>query len=85
MRSVNEQEAWQNLASAIVRQACEDYVRVLNKLEKAHDRRRRRELEDERDRLQRFFRSQWCTELTGADGDTIIRALDKNKKIWRNI
>lgn len=58
MRSVNEQEAWQNLASAIVRQACEDYVRVLNRLEKAHDRRRRRELEDERDRLQHFFRFQ---------------------------
>ena len=63
-------EPYENLANAIIIQACKDY-------RKAYKRYLRRfrstdKPDDELVDLERFFRSSWCRMLTDIDGEVII-------------
>ena len=69
-RTCNINEAYENLANAIVKQAVVDYKEPLRKLEKnPNDKEAKRDAE----RIERFFHSGWYTQLTGIDGDWLIR------------
>ena len=69
---MTEQEAWENLANAVVLQTVKDYRRALSvkdedNLTALH---RRRECE-------RFFRCGYFDLLTGIDGERLIQDLRK--------
>ena len=69
-RTCNINEAYENLANAIVKQAVVDYKEPLRKLEKnPNDKEAKRDAE----RIERFFHSGWYTQLTSIDGDWLIR------------
>ena len=55
-------EEFENLANAIVKQAITDYKQALKRKDKFCI-----------VRIEQFFRSNWCFELTGVSGDFIIR------------
>ena len=62
----NAEDPYQNLANAIVCVAADDYRTAL----KQHD-------ELLMSSLQRFFRSAWCSVLTGIDTELLMEALNK--------
>ena len=69
-RGCNINEAYENLANAIVKQAVVDYKEPLRKLMKnPNDKDAKREAE----RIERFFHSGWYTQLTSLDRDWLIR------------
>ena len=71
-RTCNINEAYENLANAIVKQAVVDYKEPLRKLEKnPNDKEAKRDAE----RIERFFHSGWYTQLTSIDGDWLIRKI----------
>ena len=65
---------YENLANAIVLQAVKDFRTALKAL--AANPRNRKALADKED-AERFFRSQWFTELTSIDGEKLMRSLEK--------
>ena len=66
------EEAYSRLANAIVLQAVKDWRAARRKLKrKSHNESARIELES----CERFFRSDWFTELTNVDGEILIRKL----------
>ena len=65
-------EAYSRLANAIVLQAVKDWRVARRKLKrKSHNESARIELEI----CDRFFRSEWFTELTEVDGGVLLRKL----------
>ena len=69
-RTCNINEAYENLANDIVKQAVVDYKEPLRKLMKNPN---DKEAKHEAERIERFFHSGWYTQLTGIDGDWLIR------------
>lgn len=69
---------YENLANAIIIQACDDY-RAACKTLKSNPRRKetRQEAEKMRDEVASFFRSQWFMELTDVDGEYLMRKLNE--------
>lgn len=63
---------YENLANAIVLQAVKDYRKALKYLNR--NSKDREALANKRE-VERFFRSQWFTILTRADGEMLIRSL----------
>lgn len=66
------EEAYSKFANAIVLQSVKDWRAARRKLKrKSHNESARIELES----CERFFRSDWFTELTDVDGGVILRKL----------
>ena len=63
---------YERLANGIVLQAVEDYRSALRKLKRKAD---NRDAMDEALRIEKLFRSQWYGQLTGIDGEYLIRRL----------
>lgn len=63
---------YENLANAVIVQACDDYRAELKKIKKNPE---RREAIDAALRIERFFRSGWFGALTTVDGDFLIRRI----------
>ena len=66
------EENYQNLANAIVKQAAKDWLRAMKRLKKKPGNKAAQETRDE---CERFFRSGWFEQLTGADGEFLLRKL----------
>ena len=66
------EDPYERLANAIVIQAADDYRIVLKKI-KAHP--KDRKAIDEALEIERFFRSSWYSQLTGVDGEYLIKRL----------
>ena len=69
---VDEKEAYENLANAIIVSAAEDYRTVLRVLKKHPDNER---LRNDARKLEAFFESEWYGLLTEVDGSYLIRKL----------
>lgn len=63
---------YENLANAIILQAVKDYRMALKSL-KANP--RNRAAMADKDKIERFFRSDWFSVLTSVDGEMLIRSL----------
>lgn len=71
---ISEQEAYENLANAIVIQAADDYEKAYTAyLRDPFNRKCRDKVED----LRRFFRSEYYHHLTKVDGYFIRRKIEK--------
>ena len=68
-------ENYQNLANAIIEQACHDYLVALERVRKRERRVRFNIEEDEIRNIEEFFHSDWFRELTDLDGDYLIKRL----------
>ena len=66
------EDPYEQLANAIVIQAADDYRIALKKI-KAHP--KDRKAIDEALEIVRFFRSSWYSQLTGVDGEYLIKRL----------
>ena len=66
------EDPYEQLANAIVIQAADDYRIALKKI-KAHP--KDRKAIDEALEIERFFRSSWYSQLTGVDGEYLIKRL----------
>jgi hypothetical protein len=75
---ISEQEAYEDLANAIIIQAVKDYRKTLSNLKKSP---RCIEMIIRRNNLIRFFHSQWFNGLTKLDPETIIKKLDGEVKV----
>ncbi len=64
----------ENLASAIVLCAVQDYRKTLHTLARFPD---RREVNKEKSSILQFFRSGWYRTLTSIDPEFLIRKLDE--------
>lgn len=75
---------WLDLAAGIVKQAAEDYIRVLRKLwSRNGEIGQKRKLIVEKAELEEFFHSGWYEELTEIDPDRLMfqcRSLAKEKE-----
>ena len=65
---------YEDLVQAIVVQAAKDYRKTLKRLMKNP---RDRDAKYHKDEIEEFFRSQWFCDITTADGEFIIQALQK--------
>ena len=80
------EDAYTNLAAAIVLQAVKDYMKLLQTLwKKEIPLRKKRELIVEKNELEEFFYSDWYEFLTDLDPDRLIsgcrmRAMEKEKE-----
>lgn len=63
------QKCYENLANAIVLQAVKDYRAALKQLGKNPD---NKDAGSDAREIERFFRSQWYSELTSVDGEFLI-------------
>lgn len=68
------EDPYERLASAIILQAVSDYRVALKKI-KAHP--NDRDAINEALGIERFFRSGWYQQLTGVDGEYLIRRLQE--------
>lgn len=66
------EENYQNLANAIVKQAAKDWLGAMKRLKKKPGNKIAQETRDE---CERFFRSGWFEQLTGVDGEFLLRKL----------
>lgn len=73
-KNKSDGDPYENLANAIVLQAVADYRTVLKKI-KAHP--KNRAAIDEALEIERFFRSQWYSQLTSVDGEYLISKLQE--------
>ena len=71
-------DAYENLANAIVLQAVKDWRKAVKTLKK---RPRYEAAIQMRDECERFFRSEWFEELTSVDGSVILRKLKQEAGI----
>lgn len=67
-------EPYRALANAIILEAVKDYRKALKKLSKYPD---AADALAEKDRCERFFRSEWYGVLTTVDGEMLIGKLQK--------
>ena len=72
MKAVDEKEAWENLANAIILSSVKDYKRALLHLKRNPDSRSAR-LAAERE--EKFFYSSWFEVLTDLDPSYLIRKM----------
>ena len=71
---MRSEDPYQNLANAIVLSAVKDYRDALKKLKKKQN---NKLAADERDDIERFFRSGYFTILTEIDPEYLIDRLNK--------
>jgi hypothetical protein len=69
---IDEREAYENLANAIIQSAAEDYKSALLLLKKNPD---SRAAQEDVKRLERFFYSEWYEVLTNLDPGYLIRKM----------
>ena len=70
-------EAYIKLSNAIIIQAAKDYRAALKRLKKhPHD----TDARGVKNECERFFRSQWYSQLTSVDGEFIIRKIMEGVK-----
>ena len=74
-----ELDPYQELANVIIIQAAKDWRAAVQKLKRYPN---YAPAKRERDDCERFFRSEWCSELTEADGTYILRRLKKEEKVY---
>ena len=72
MKAVDDKEAWENLANAIILSSVKDYKRALLHLKRNPDSRSAR-LAAERE--EKFFYSSWFEVLTDLDPSYLIRKM----------
>lgn len=77
MKDVNIDEAYQNLANAIVKSAADDYRAALRGLERNPD---STAYQADAKKIEKFFRSPWYEMLTDVDGEYLIRRLQEDEK-----
>lgn len=77
MKDVNIDEAYQNLANAIVKNAADDYRAALRGLERNPE---SAGYQADAKKIERFFRSPWYQMLTDVDGEYLIRRLQEDEK-----
>ncbi len=70
-----ENRQYEELANAIVVEACKDYRRALRKLEKKP--RDKESLSTKRD-CEKFFKGKWFKSLTNLDGQKLMEMLRKS-------
>lgn len=70
-------EAYENLANAIIVQACNDYIKCKKAMLKTNNYQKHEAMSDEILRIERFFRSSWYKELTNVDGEYLIKKLSE--------
>lgn len=86
-RGYSEFEPWQELATAIVRQAVNDYIHVLRKLwDQNASREQKRDFIAKKMEIEGFFHSDWYEALTDIDPDKLIaqcriKAGEKERKM----
>ena len=81
-RRVNKQEAFENLANAIIIQACEDHQSALRSMRHFSWDKRSKEYiraKSEYDKCERFFRSEWFKALTTIDGEALLQSLKRRE------
>ena len=66
------EDPYERLANAIILQAVTDYRSVLKKIRRNP---KNKDSVDEALRIERFFRSDWYSQLTSVDGEYLIRRL----------
>lgn len=66
------EDPYERLANAIILQAVSDYRAALKRA-RLHP--KRKDAQTGIDEIERFFRSQWYTQLTSVDGEYLIRRL----------
>lgn len=72
--TVENIEAYEKLASAVILTACKDYRKVLKKLSRNPG---NRDALLEKKSIERFFRSGWFGVLTSVDPEMLINRLQK--------
>jgi len=68
------QDNWEALANAIILQAVEDYRKCRRLVRRKPNQFEAQKMIRE---IERFFRSKWFMQLTGADGNVILEQLKK--------
>ena len=68
------QDNWEALAYAIILQAVEDYRKCRRLVRRKPNQFEAQKMIRE---IERFFRSKWFMQLTGADGNVILEQLKK--------
>jgi hypothetical protein len=78
-------ECWEDLIQAMVAQAAVDYVKARAILGRKR-RRKRGGIAERIGEVEGFFRSRWFEDLTGMDGEEMIRRLKEEKIVcqWMN-
>ena len=79
-RAMNASKSWENLATAIVKQAIMDYENGLKVIKKKKEEGSKQYVEGLRilNSSILFFKSQWFEVLANCDGMTLKRKLDEN-------
>ena len=68
-------DPWQGLSEATVELACKDYVREYRRFSKAKQKGKAEQSQYEMQRIEHFFRSDWCQALMEIDPEWLIRKL----------
>ena len=68
-------ERYENLANAIVYQAVKDYRQILKVCIQYPD---DEELQQEKESIEQFFESKWCSILTELDGAWLMRKIKED-------
>lgn len=76
--SVENVEAYEKLANAVIVIACKDYRKVLKKLSRNQE---NRDALDEKKSIERFFRSGWFGVLTSIDPEMLMSKLQKEVRV----
>lgn len=74
----SQEDGYNDLAIAIVKQAVRDYETVLMKLFSRPSGAKKAQLEQDKVELEMFFHSEWYSTLTDIGGDVIIDAARRN-------
>lgn len=69
---------WEGLLKSIVYQAVQDYKTVLSG--QRHETTFRETVQDQKDKLMRFFHSKWYSMLTDIPAETLIRELEGQRR-----
>ena len=70
-RTVTEETPYRDLANAIVMQAAQDYYAALRKCRRCNTEQNRKEVKA----LEAFFRGEWYSQLTDANGEALLRRI----------
>ena len=70
-RTVTEETPYRDLANAIVMQAAQDYYAALRKCRRCNTEQNRKQVKA----LEAFFRGEWYSQLTDANGEALLRRI----------